>query len=260
MATPHLTRNNDNPSTLNGITYNGDNHLLIIRHAGTYNNVEMVATPVEEKFIAEAAWGNATSYNSINSNLMASDANVIVGDLTGKINAMTTSNWTNGHKNIFAYYARSGCPGRCRWQPSSVTSQIQQQYLEFAATRHILKFDLKFLPFGNFSQVNVYLRFTNPSFLQQVPYGGGALGFDFSHNDTADILYSFKDALEAPSKLEDGHYAFCRFISNGFANKGNMSSGGTPCGFGHYDCWDLANVSGLPSGTYSRTMTPYYYD
>lgn len=166
MATPHLTRNNDSPPTLNGITYNGNNHLLIIKHTGTYNNTEMVVTPVEEKFIAAAAWGDATSYNTINSNQMASDANVIIGDINDKINSMTTSNWTNGHKNIFAYYARSGCPGRCKWRPSSVTAQIQQRYLEFAATRHILKFDLKYLPFGNFTTANVYLRFHNPSYLQ----------------------------------------------------------------------------------------------
>lgn len=73
------------------------------------------------------------------------------------------------------------------------------------------------------------------------------------------MLYSFKDSIQAPSKLEDGNVAYCRFTSNNFANKGNMSSGGTSCGYGHYDCWDLDSEK-LPSGTYSRAMTPYYYD
>lgn len=85
------------------------------------------------------------------------------------------------------------------------------------------------------------------------------MGFNYAHNDTADMLYSFKDSLVAPNKLEDGNHTYCRFVSGNFANKGNMSSSGTSCGSGHYDCWDLGSER-LPSGTYSRTMTPYYYD
>lgn len=232
MATPHLTRNNDSPQkTLNGITYSGDNHLLIVRNTATYNNVEMLATPVEEKFVAVAAWGDVTSYNTNNANSMTQDINVILGDINNKIDTLTTSSWTNGHKNIFSYYARSGCPARCKWQPSTVTAQIQQRYLEVAATRNLLKFDLKHLPFGNFQTVKVYLRFWNPSFLL-LPADGYALGFDYAHNNTADILYSFKDQIETPNKLTDGNYAYCRFTSNDFANEGEMTSSGVHCGNG----------------------------
>lgn len=172
------------------------------------------------------------------------------------IGNLTANDWTVGHKSIFGYYARSGCPARAAYSPSTTTATMQQRYLEFAATRHLLKFDMKRIPFGMFSTANVYLRFRNPSWLQQVSIGGAGLGYNFAHNDTSDILYKFSDSPLLPKDLETGTYGYCRLCDGYFANKGQMSSGGTSCGYGHYDPWNLAGSTTV----YSRTMTPYFYD
>lgn len=244
MATPHLTSEKDtaNPR-LNSMERNGNGHLLILRRTVKYNNTEMVVTPKEERFVAVAAWGKSSYYNTAVSNYVAQDAAVLVNNLTGKFDAMTGENWTVGHKNIFAYYARSGCPARCAFYRSG-TATDQQQYLEFAATRNVLKFDLKAIPWGEFSALSVYLRFHNPSAILYIPPVNVAQAFDFAHNDTSDIMYSFRDSLGKPSDLTAGNFGYCRFCG-GFANRGAGGNGGTAVGFGNYDPWDLSSkVSG----------------
>lgn len=46
MALPHLTSSADSPKyKLNGIVYDGDGHLLIVRQTNSYQTKELVVTP-----------------------------------------------------------------------------------------------------------------------------------------------------------------------------------------------------------------------
>ena len=128
MPTPHLTRSARKIGSgaakknfLNGLSWD-ENHLLIVRQTAKYSNVEMVCKPVEEKFVLASAWGDSSYYNTNRANLISQDANAIANRLRGVMNSLTVNDWNLGHKMFLAYFARSGCPARCKWQPSSANA------------------------------------------------------------------------------------------------------------------------------------------
>lgn len=131
MPAPHLTKSARKTGSgatkknfLNGLSWD-ENHLLIIRQTANYSNLEMVCKPVEEKFVLASAWGDSSYYYTNQASLIAQDANTIANNLRGKMNSLSNNDWNPGHKMILSYYARAGCPGRCKWQPSTVTQTIQ---------------------------------------------------------------------------------------------------------------------------------------
>lgn len=234
MATPHLTRSyHGTKYKLNSLNASGDKRLLIIRHTSQWTNQVLVSRPVEQKFAAAAAWGESSYYNSIVANYMAQDAATILANLNSRLSQCS---WTSGSKNLFAYYARAGCPGRVRWQPSTVTTNILTRYLEFGADRLALKFDLRFLPLGNFETATPYLRLFNTSFIQTTAENQ-ALAFNYSHNGTSHVLFKFYDSEPPVNGLGSG---YGELDTQPDANNGEGTASGKAVSDMAYDVWDLA--------------------
>lgn len=163
MATPHLTKSSSgSPKPLNSLDGPQGKHLLIIRNTTAYGNTEMVCKPVDEWFAAAASWGNSSYYSSAVANNIAQDAGVIISNLNSKLGSCS---WTHGHKAIFNYAARSGCPARVVWQPSTITDAILQRYMEFGTSRNVLKFATDYMPFNNFTSFKAYVRVYCPSWI-----------------------------------------------------------------------------------------------
>lgn len=253
MAAPHLLRNNTRPVHLRGIDGALGNHLLVIRQPGDFTDLEMHCRPSDERFVQAAAWGNSSYYSTNLAARIAQDANAIADGLRARVNALSGSDWTAGHKAFCTYFARQGCPARCMWRPSDVTADMQQRYLEFGTTRHLLKYDLSFLPLGKFSSVRVCLRIANPSFV--LWDGANCLGFDYAHNGSSDLCYRFMSSVQPPSALEQGNVGAVALCQVG--NKGNVSNRGAVVGNGKLDVYGLATAAG---SLYDRTNIRYYYD
>ncbi len=253
MAAPHLLRNNERPVHLRGIDGFSGNHLLVISQTGDFTNLEMHCRPSDERFVQAAAWGNSSYYSTNLAARIAQDANAMADRLRDRVNGLSDSGWTAGHKAFCTYFARSGCPARCAWRPSDVTVAMQQRYLEFGTTRHLLKYDLSFLPFGRFSSVSVCLRLSNPSWA--LYDGSNCLGFDYAHNGSSDLCYRFMSSVQPPSALEQGNVGAVALANAG--NKGNVSNNGAVIGYGKYDGYGLATAAGK---LYDKTNILYYYD
>ena len=162
MATPHLTKSSKGTKPLNSLDGPQGKHLLIVRNTTAYNNTQMVVKPTDEWFVAASSWGNSSYYNSNRSANIAQDATVIINNLSSKLGSCS---WTHGHKAVFSYAARSGCPGRCAWDPSTVTQTMLDRYMDFGISRNLYKLDLRYMPCNNFSQFKAYVRVYFPSFI-----------------------------------------------------------------------------------------------
>lgn len=258
MATPHLTKSSSgSPKPLNSLDGPQGKHLLIIRNTTAYNNTEMVCKPVDEWFVAAASWGNSSYYSSNVSTYIASDAAVVINNLSNKL---STCSWTHGHKAIFSYAARSGCPGRVVWQPSTVTTTILQRYLEFGISRHLLEFDTFFMPMNNFSSFRAYVRVFFPSFIQTLADGfNTAMAFNFSYNNFTQLRYRFFDAMPSVGDLGSG-YGSLDII--GDANHGEGTSGGAQTSNSWaYDPWNVQTNSGAsPYYDYGQLQIYYWAD
>lgn len=163
MATPHLTKSaSGSPKPLNSLNGPNGQHLLIIRNTTAYSNLKMVVKPSDEWFVAAASWGNSSYYSTNLATSIAQDAGVVLNNLNSKLGSCA---WTHGHKAVFSYQARSGCPGRCAWQPSTVTQLMLDRYMDFGISRNLLKLDLRYMPFNNFTKFKAYVRVYFPSFI-----------------------------------------------------------------------------------------------
>lgn len=259
MASPHLARANAKPVHLRALDFGG-RHLLVMRQGAALSDAERVAVPVEERYVACAAWGEASSWDKRAASLVSADAEAVAAALRGRVGALSSADWRDGHKCLCSYFARSGCPGRVKHDPATVTERMQQRYLDFGATRHLLTFDLRSLPRRKFSSCRVFLRFHNPSWL--VWADGTALGFSEAHNGSSDVLYRFLpgDGEAAPSALGQG--ATAAFALCSFANKGALSTKGENVGYGDYDVFALdpgGPLSTTPA-VLNRIHVCYYYD
>ena len=219
MATPHLTKSSKGTKPLNSLNGPQGKHLLIVRNTTAYNNTEMVCKPVDEWFVAAASWGNSSYYSTNVANNIAQDAAVVVNNLNTKLGQCS---WTHGHKAVFNYAARSGCPGRVVWQPSTVTSTILQRYMEFGTSRHVLKFATDYMPFNNFTSFKAYIRIYCPSWMQTLPDGfNTCVMFNFSHNNYTQLRYKFLDAMPSSNSLDSGYGSF-DIIGNANGGKGTQ--------------------------------------
>lgn len=259
MATAHLC-SKDTKSGTGAARYpliaNGSDLLIIVKKTA-WTNKELIAVPVDERYLMAATVGICSTYN-VRPTSSYPDGDTMVNRLKNMRSATTVNQWVTGHKPMYNYCARGFCPWAIRYD-SNVTSHTPEQ-LEFGTSWQALKFNLYAMPIGNASSFKAYWRIWNPSTLHictvDIPFGAvkNYYGYTYLYNKPSHLCYHFDDAL-SPAKqcIADGHGEIdIPSISN--EGKGNGAS------VGHIDVdpYGAHLKTASASSAYSRQHTAVY--
>lgn len=240
MAVPHLCcrtrKTGESKNPLLSIDHEStDDHLLIIQKMSAWNNKELLAVPVQRKFVNYAATGESQFWNTaLRQNLQYEGDQL----LAACNNIRQNLTWQDGKKCPHSYIARYGCPAYVAKHDSS-TQYIRQHYMEFGFCSVALQFDLAAIPVGNFTSCQIYVRFRNSSYLELTPDRVG-MGHNYSHQNWATYHYWFYDELPDPKDCTNTTAAV-DFVT--YSNDGKNTAENVPLSFGSFDPWDQSGYA-----------------
>ena len=177
-------------------------NLLIIKHKSVWTDKEFIVTPAEEYFSQAVTWGTQSNYSTVlGSN--NSDALSMQSRLAAIRDRKTTSSWYEGHKPMFAYWARSFPPYRIQ-SDSGINSTTLKTTMELGSCWKLLRFNLFGLPTGRLSSFSAYWRVWNPSCVETwdiSPQGLQPIHYaqTWLHNGAGVMRYCFSSTVQPPN-------------------------------------------------------------
>lgn len=228
--------------------------LLVIKNAATsgWSNKELVVTPDEEYYSTAVTYGEQSSYNAgMALGYTNPDALEMQTRLKSIRDAKTTESWKEGHKALFAYWARSYPPYRQKADSSMNATQMMNT-MELAANFRLLRFQLRALPIGKLSSFSAYWRVWNPSCIHHHDTSGqntwSATCFTSLHNtDGGKMYYNFSNEIKPPKF----HYGSGHGTAD-IAGAANCSAGNdvTWTYTAPYDVWDDRAAHAYPPSSW----------
>ena len=238
--------------------------LLIVKHPkawlGTGGGKNMIVTPDKEYFSQAVVWGEQDS-SSADSEMFANnaDAAAMQGQLLNLRNDKTagiyggsgTANcWVQGHRPLFAYWARSYPPYRIKADPN-INGVTLGTTMELGASWKLLRFNFRALPVGLPTIHHAYWRIWNPSclYVKDTPLKPYAVeAYTYLHSGAGVMRYKFSSEIHTPKWHESSGYGEADIA--GVANEGR--GGGwtddvNDARWMKYDIWDSHNGVAAPA-------------
>ena len=136
-------------------------HLFIIKHESEWTNKALRLTPTEEYFSQAVTWAEDSAYDTqMGSNNQAALA--MQERLAAIRDAKTVDSWIEGHRPLFAYWARSFPPYRIKADANIDYNKLYRT-MELASCWRLLKFSFLGLPAGLVTGLTAWWRVWNPS-------------------------------------------------------------------------------------------------
>ncbi|MBQ2629420.1 MAG: hypothetical protein IJG13_07065 [Kiritimatiellae bacterium] len=257
----------------------GGSHFLVVKHLTAWTHKNLIATPAVEDFAQGVTWGEETSQHSdIALPEADADARALQTRLANIRDGLTAESWYEGHKPLYAYWARAYPPYRIRID-TAINSTTLYNTMELGASWNLLRFNLYALPTGLLSNLEAWWRVWNPSCIEDLDMtpGGGAhvvRAQTYLHNGAGVMRYNFSSSIQPPKYHQGTGYGEVNLAS--IANESHGSDYAANSNCLHYDIYNSHNgVASTANNYYGEeririwasdgtggipSATPYYVD
>ena len=237
-------------------------NLLIIKHTSAWTNREFIVTPAEEYFSQAVTWGEQYAWGQVMYE-NDSDAREMQNRLAAIRDRKGVNSWYEGHKPMFAYWARSFPPYRINIDPNINTTTVANT-MELGSCWKLLRFNLFGLPTGLLSSFSAYWRVWNPSCIETWdtrPEGLQPIFYaqNYLHAGAGVMRYQFDSTVKPPNFHQATGYG-----EADIAAAANEGKGGDYTNFSHHP-YDIYNSHLGVAATnnsykyYGKEQTYLYY-